>query len=98
METRATQTITSENLREFELRHHQIYIERADELKVTDLLKDTDEEGIAISKADLILIFTIYDDGIKEFFKLYKEYVEECKQRRWKVIDKPHWFLKRNCD
>ena len=98
MEIRTTQTITSENLREFELRHHQIYIERADELKVTDLLKDTDEEGIAISKADLILIFTIYDDGIKEFFKLYKKYIEECKQRRWNVIDKPHYFLKRSID
>ena len=98
MEIRTTQTTTSENLREFELRHHQIYIERADELKVTDLLKDTDEEGIAISKADLILIFTIYDDGIKEFFRLYKNYIEECKQRRWRAVDKPHWFLKRNCD
>ena len=75
METGATQTITSENLREFELRHHQIYIERADELKVTDLLKDTDEEGIAISKADIILIFSIYEGGIIEFFNLYKKYI-----------------------
>ena len=84
--------------KEFELRNHQIETDRALELQVTDLLKDADEERIAISKADLILIFTIYDDGIKEFFKLYKEYVEECKQRRWKAIDKPHWFLKRSID
>lgn len=84
--------------KEFEVRHHQILTERADELQVTDLFKDTDEEEIAISKADIILIFTIYEDGIKEFFKLYKSYIEDCKQRRWKAVDKPHWFLKRSID
>ena len=40
--------------REFEIRHHQIDIERAMELQVTDLLKDKDDEQIAISKADIM--------------------------------------------
>ena len=66
--------------------------------RVTDLLKDSDEERIAISKADIILIFSIYEGGIIEFFNLYKKYIMECKQKRWKACDKPHWFLKRSID
>ena len=84
--------------KEFEIRHHQIEIDRAMELQVTDLLKDTDEEKIAISKADLILIFSIYEGGVIEFFNLYKDYVNDCRQKRWKAVDKPHWFIKRKCD
>lgn len=83
----------------FELRHHQIYIERAMELQVTDLLKDTDdEENIAISKADIILIFSIYKGGIIEFFELYKAYVNDCRQKHYRAVDKPHWRLKRSID
>lgn len=84
--------------KEFELRNHQIETDRALELQVTDLLKDSDEERIAISKADIILIFSIYEGGIIEFFNLYKKYIMECKQKRWKACDKPHWFLKRSID
>lgn len=84
---------------EFKLRHHQIYIERAMELQVTDLLKDTDDdENIAISKADIILIFSIYRDGIIEFFELYKNYINDCRQKRYRAVDLPHWFLKRSID
>lgn len=84
--------------REFEIRHHQIDIERAMELQVTDLLKDKDDEQIAISKADIILIFSIYKGGMIEFFELYQKYVNECRQKRYKAISKPHWFLKRSID
>lgn len=84
--------------KEFELRHHQIYLERAMELQVTDLLKDSDDEQIAISKADIILIFSIYKGGIIEFFELYKSYVNDCRQKRYKAVDKPHWALKRSID
>ena len=82
----------------FELRHHQVEIDIATELQVTDLLKDKDERGIAISKADLILIFSIYKGGVIEFFEIYKSYVIDCKQKRFRGCDKPHWFLKRLCD
>lgn len=84
---------------QFEIRHHQIEIDLAVELQVTDLLKDEDDENkIAISKADIILIFSIYKGGIIEFFELYKKYVSDCKHRRWRAVDKPHWFLKRSID
>lgn len=87
-----------ENKGQFELRHHQIEIEIALELQVTDLLKDKDDIGIAISKADIILIFSIYKGGIIEFFEIYKNYILDCKQKRFRAVDKPHWFLKRLCD
>ena len=66
------QNQTCREHKEFELRNHQIETDRALELQVTDLLKDSDEERIAISKADIILIFSIYEGGIIEFFNLYK--------------------------
>ena len=88
--------------RTFEIRHHQIETERARELKVTDLLKEYEgtpqAERIALSKADIILIYGLYENGVKEFFKLYKEYVEECSGKRYKACDKPHWYLKRSID
>lgn len=87
-----------ENRGQFELRHHQIEIEIALELQVTDLLKDKDDIGIAISKADIILIFSIYKGGMIEFFEIYKNYILDCKQKRFRAVDKPHWFLKRLCD
>jgi len=91
--------IMEQTPKEFEIRHHQVSIERGAELLVTDLLKDeNDEEQIAISKADIILIFSIYEGGIIEFFNLYKKYVNDCKEKRWRACDKPHWFLKRSID
>lgn len=85
---------------EFEIRHHQVEIEKAIELQITDLLKEGHEEkdGISISKADIILVFALYKGGLIEFFELYKQYVSECQRRRWRACDKPHWFLKRLCD
>lgn len=84
--------------KEFEIRHHQIDIERALELQVTDLLKDKDDEQIAVSKADIILIFSIYEGGIIEFFNLYRKYINDCRQKRFRAVDKPHWMLKRSID
>lgn len=85
---------------EFEIRHHQIEIEKAMELQITDLLKEGQDERdrISISKADIILIFALYKGGMIEFFELYKNYVADCQRRRWRACDKPHWFLKRLCD
>lgn len=85
---------------DFEIRHHQIEIEVAVELQITDLLKEGHQErdGIPISKSDIILIFALYKGGMIEFFDLYKQYVTDCRERRWKACDKPHWFLKRLCD
>lgn len=98
-ETLMTETTNPQPIfkQEFEIRHHQIEIEHAAELQVTDLLKE-DDNNVAISKADLILIFALYRGGIIEFFELYKSYVVECQRKRWRACDKPHWYLKRLCD
>ncbi|MGL4850961.1 MAG: hypothetical protein ACRC28_18900 [Clostridium sp.] len=82
----------------FEIRHHQIYIEVAENLKVTDLLRDSNEDGIAISKADIILIFTLFEEGVKEYYRLYMQYVRECKDKRFRAVHKPHWHLKQLID
>lgn len=87
---------------EFEIRHHQMEIDQARDLAVTDMLKENSDETpadrIALSKADIILIYAIYQGGLKDFYVQYKSYVEECMKRRWKACDKPHWFLKRAID
>lgn len=101
VETTENNNNGNNHYKEFEIRHHQIETEIAMELQVTDLLKDTkdnDEQQIAISKADIILIFSIYKGGMIEFFELYKQYVADCKQRRYRVVSKPHWMLKRLID
>lgn len=89
--------------RVFEIRHHQLPTQEARELQVTDLLKEDRElsnpaDGIALSKADIILIYALYKGGIIEFFELYMEYVRVADKKRWKGCDKPHWFLKRSID
>lgn len=83
-----------------ELRHHQISYDVASRLTITDLLKDKDMDnaGIAISKADIILIYALYTGGIKEFFELYQEYVRMGYEREWFAFSKPHWYLKSLCD
>lgn len=79
-------------------RPHQVFTDSVLDLKVTELLRDVDVEGTSLSKGDVILVLTIFEDGIKEFYKEYKEYVKQSKFRNWLFCDKPHWFLKRLID
>ena len=91
-----------EYLREFgerpviEARPHQIATEVALNLQPIDLLKDEDSNGKnLLSRADLILIFTLYSNGLEQFLDEYKEYVLELKRERgYVVVNKPHYYLK----
>ena len=48
-----------------------------------------------LSRADLILIFTFYSNGLEQFLDEYKEYVLELKRERgYVVVNKPHYYLK----
>lgn len=97
---RIERNLTEERV--FEIRHHQLEIDQARGLQVTDLLKEAYDESpaerVALSKADIILLYAIYQGGLKEFFQLYKEYVNDSIKRGWRACDKPHWFLKRSID
>lgn len=79
-----------------EARYYQIEVEKALELKEIDLLKDEDAQGKKyLSRADLILIFTLYRGGISEFLQEYKEYVNHSKdEKAYVVVNKPHYYLK----
>lgn len=79
-----------------EARPHQLEVEVALNLQPIDLLKDEDTNGKKLlSRADLILIFTLYPNGLDQFLEEYKNYVEEMnKERGYRVINKPHYYLK----
>lgn len=81
---------------DIEPRVHQIRVEDARNLRLIDLFTDTDDNGHKyLSRADLILIFTLYPRGIEEFLEDYKTYVEEeVETKGYKVVNKPHFYLK----
>lgn len=58
-------------------RQHQIYVENALKMTPVDLLNCPNGEYFGyLSKADLILIFTVFGD-INNFLNSYKEYVQK---------------------
>ncbi|HSQ87986.1 hypothetical protein [Romboutsia sp.] len=79
-----------------EPRNHQIRVEDARNLILIDLFMDEDGNGGKhLSRADLILIFTLYPTGLNGFLDDYLNYVEEeVKNKGYKVVNKPHYFLK----
>lgn len=79
-----------------EPRYYQLTIEDALNLKIIDLFQDTDTQGQRfLSRADLILIFYLYEQGLTEFLDDYKNYVIEMQNSKgYKVINKPHYYLK----
>ena len=85
-----------EFIQEIEPRAHQIRVEDALNLRAIDLFTDTDINGHKyLSRADLILIFTLYPSGLEEFLDDYKKYVEsEVETKNYKVVNKPHSYLK----
>lgn len=79
-----------------EARPHQIEVKVALNLQPIDLLKDEDVNGKKLlSRADLILIFTLYKNGLEQFLEEYKAYVlEEKRNKGYVVVNKPHYYLK----
>lgn len=79
-----------------EARPYQIATEEALKLRVIDLFQDEDSQGYRLlSRADLILIFTLYKNGMEEFLEDYKNHVQMLKDERgYRFVPKPHYFLK----
>ena len=88
-------TITTKSIyANLEPRDYQLYVEEALELRIADLLCDVDGQR-HLSRADIILIYTIYPGALQEFLDDYLEYVRtEQKQKGYTVIKKPHYYLK----
>lgn len=76
-------------------RPHQIKVEDARRLRLIDLFIDENNHEKQLSRADLILIYTLYDNGLNDFFNDYLDYVEnEVDTKGYKVVNKPHFYLK----
>ena len=83
-----------------ETRPHQIEVAKALKLQPIDLLKDEDFQGRKLlSRADIILIFTLYTGGLDQFLEEYKEYIRnENEEKGYKFVKKPHDYLKSTID
>lgn len=76
-------------------RQHQIKVEDARTLRPVDLFTDEVNGDKHLSRADIILIYTLYPAGIDEFLDDYLDYVEkEVETKGYKVVNKPHYYLK----
>lgn len=79
-------------------RDYQIYAREALDWEVIDLLQDEDAQGHRIlSRADLILIFALYNkSGLEGFLETYLKYAKEMVDRYGEnaIIIKPHNYLK----
>ena len=78
-----------------EPRQYQIKVEDARKLRPIDLFSDEVNGDKHLSRADLILIYNLYPNGIDEFLDDYLDYVEhEVETKKYKVVNKPHFYLK----
>lgn len=79
-------------------RDYQIYAREALKWEVVDLLQDEDTQGHRLlSRADLILIFALYNkSGLEGFLNEYIKYAGAYIERYGEgaVILKPHHYLK----
>lgn len=79
-------------------RDYQIYAIQVLDWEVADLLRDEDVQGYKmLSRADLILIFSLYNkSGLKGFLNEYIKYANEYIERYGDsaIIAKPHYHLK----
>lgn len=76
-------------------RNHQIRVEDARNLRLIDLFTEEVNSDKHLSRADLILIYTLYPNGLVEFLEEYLKYVEhEVATKNYKVVNKPHYYLK----
>lgn len=83
---------------ELKLRDYQLFAKDILHWEVIDLLQDEDNYGHRLlSRADLILIYTLYNKtGIEGFYNEYMNYVRDKFQAFGEtgVVQKPHIFLK----
>lgn len=78
-----------------EARYYQLPIEEALNLNVIDLFKDNHNDKRLISRADIILIYTLYNNDLNDFLEQYKSHVLILnKDRGYKFVPKPHYYLK----
>ena len=82
-----------ENNTTFELRNNQVYLEDAVKITIEQMVKEQPKDKHTISRADIILIFTVYG-GLDVFYKKYQEYIEDCYRSNYKYCNTPHYFLK----
>ena len=79
-------------------RDYQVYAREVLEWEVVHLLQDEDVQGHRLlSRADLILIFALYNkSGLEGFLNEYVKYAKDYIERYGvnAVIKKPHYFLK----
>lgn len=76
-------------------RNHQLRVEDARNLRLIDLFKEEVNGEKHLSRADLVLIYTLYPNGLEEFLDEYLDYVEhEVETKKYKVVNKPHYYLK----
>lgn len=79
-------------------RDYQIYAKVSLDWEVIDLLQDEDVQGHRLlSRADLILIYALYNKSglegfLNEYIRYAKEYIERYGEQA--IILKPHHYLK----
>ncbi|GAA0071782.1 hypothetical protein UT300003_33070 [Clostridium sardiniense] len=80
-------------------RNYQIRVEDALNLKPYELMSSGDDGRVHISKADIILIYTMFKGGIMEFYDNYISFVNEMiREKGYVVVPRPHYFLKNIID
>lgn len=76
-----------------ELRHNQIYVRDAEALTIEEMVRDQQRTKYTLSRADIILIFTVYG-SLDNFFKKYMDYVSDCSSANYTYCQPPHYYLK----
>lgn len=77
----------------FVLRANQMFTDDAIKLTVADMVKEQERSKNTLSKADIILIFAVYG-SLQEFYRVYREYLKECVDNKFKYCQPPHYYLK----
>lgn len=77
----------------FELRSNQMYVKDAAALSIEDMIKEQPKDRHTLSRADIILIFTVYG-SIDVFFRKYQAYVADCERAEYIYCQPPHYYLK----
>lgn len=77
----------------FELRPNQIFLKDALKLSIEDVVKEQPKDKHTLSRADIILIFSVYG-SLEGFFNKYRLYLAECEKAEYIYCQPPHYFLK----
>lgn len=77
----------------FELRSNQMFVKDALKLTIEDLVKEQPKDKHTVSRADIILIFSVYG-SLDSFFTKYRTYLTECERAEYIYCQPPHYYLK----